>query len=587
MKIYIKSILAFIVFLGLASLTNALVALDNDCPINTSVTNVNITGGTDIFLPFTYNLTAKNDSELVIFTTTDTTELCEVINDSLANFSSGKILVITPKQLYALQTSSCNSTFLNTHLVNFKKSGDVLTSSGTAFCLTNVGFKFNLSVDPEGVMADWDDSGNFTLGSTEYSRRNFKKYMVAYMMNHPTATLTGILSDLADAIGSSLICGGYSSLTTFFNAGKTDFNDKIYDNVLDWNSTAGTELKAASGQSTGVLGWLVNYVLGDLNEPIIKVSNLSSTQKIHLCSLIAIANSQKNTTVTTTNLSVTIDAEATADTTLDITTTDNVTNSTVEIAEYPENPQTAGVVGVIALNKYVGIRMDSTLENALSSVIIKVYYTDAEVSAAGLSESTLRLYYYNETSGSWVKYDPPDGGVDTTANYVWANTTHFSDWGIFGSAPAAAAARRRMVPGGCTIKWNCTEWSECSPEGIQTRTCTNIGTCPDSFSTPEETRTCEYPTPQICYDGVQNQGEEGIDCGGPCKPCPSCYDSIQNQGEEGVDCGGPCPPCPVPEEEKPAVPLSFWLINLIALVIISIVIIIIIRWPVKSRKRKK
>jgi len=26
--------------------------------------------------------------------------------------------------------------------------------------------------------------------------------------------------------------------------------------------------------------------------------------------------------------------------------------------------------------------------------------------------------------------------------------------------------------------------------------------------------------------------------------CPSCTDGIQNQGELGVDCGGPCPPCP-------------------------------------------
>lgn len=38
-------------------------------------------------------------------------------------------------------------------------------------------------------------------------------------------------------------------------------------------------------------------------------------------------------------------------------------------------------------------------------------------------------------------------------------------------------------------------------------------------------------------------------CGGPCPPCPddtpsptgSCFDLVQNQGEEGVDCGGPCP----------------------------------------------
>jgi hypothetical protein len=49
-----------------------------------------------------------------------------------------------------------------------------------------------------------------------------------------------------------------------------------------------------------------------------------------------------------------------------------------------------------------------------------------------------------------------------------------------------------------------------------------------------------------CSDGIQNQGETGIDCGGPCPACPTCNDGIQNQGETGVDCGGPCPACPPP-----------------------------------------
>jgi len=72
-----------------------------------------------------------------------------------------------------------------------------------------------------------------------------------------------------------------------------------------------------------------------------------------------------------------------------------------------------------------------------------------------------------------------------------------------------------------------------------------------------------------CFDGIQNQGEEGIDCGGPCKPCPTtpitttttstttttivqyptCSDGIQNQGEEGIDCGGPCPPCKIEQPD--------------------------------------
>lgn len=61
----------------------------------------------------------------------------------------------------------------------------------------------------------------------------------------------------------------------------------------------------------------------------------------------------------------------------------------------------------------------------------------------------------------------------------------------------------------------------------------------------EEGIDCGGPCPDCpsCYDGKQNQLEEDIDCGGPCKPCASCSDGIQNQGEDYVDCGGPCPDC--------------------------------------------
>ena len=51
------------------------------------------------------------------------------------------------------------------------------------------------------------------------------------------------------------------------------------------------------------------------------------------------------------------------------------------------------------------------------------------------------------------------------------------------------------------------------------------------------------PPVETCTDGIQNQGETGVDCGGPCTACASCSDGIQNQGEQGVDCGGPCVAC--------------------------------------------
>jgi GH35 family endo-1,4-beta-xylanase len=77
-------------------------------------------------------------------------------------------------------------------------------------------------------------------------------------------------------------------------------------------------------------------------------------------------------------------------------------------------------------------------------------------------------------------------------------------------------------------------------------------TCKDGIKNQgEEKIDCGGPckacaTKATCSDGKKNQGEEGVDCGGPCKACaegPSCSDGKKNQGEEGVDCGGPCDAC--------------------------------------------
>lgn len=51
------------------------------------------------------------------------------------------------------------------------------------------------------------------------------------------------------------------------------------------------------------------------------------------------------------------------------------------------------------------------------------------------------------------------------------------------------------------------------------------------------------PAP-TCTDGEQNGDEEGVDCGGDCDPCATCTDGLLNQDEEEVDCGGSCPACP-------------------------------------------
>jgi hypothetical protein len=115
--------------------------------------------------------------------------------------------------------------------------------------------------------------------------------------------------------------------------------------------------------------------------------------------------------------------------------------------------------------------------------------------------------------------------------------------------------------------------------GLQIRECEDIKECGTFFNIPNRMQVCYFTENPSCFDRIKNchSGgcEVGIDCGGPCKPCPTCSDGIQNQGEEGIDCGGPCPwPCPV---EVPYRIVFEWWYLLLGLLLL-LIIILLVKW---------
>lgn len=71
----------------------------------------------------------------------------------------------------------------------------------------------------------------------------------------------------------------------------------------------------------------------------------------------------------------------------------------------------------------------------------------------------------------------------------------------------------------CTSNWQCGEWQECV-EGNQIRVCTDLGECNSEEGIPETSQACIVPIVETCSDGIKNQNETGIDCGGSsCKKC--------------------------------------------------------------------
>jgi hypothetical protein len=63
----------------------------------------------------------------------------------------------------------------------------------------------------------------------------------------------------------------------------------------------------------------------------------------------------------------------------------------------------------------------------------------------------------------------------------------------------------------------------------------------DAMSDDASCTNCES-----CDDGMQNQDETAVDCGGAtCNACPTCSDGVLNQDELRADCGGDtCAACP-------------------------------------------
>ncbi len=189
----------------------------------------------------------------------------------------------------------------------------------------------------------------------------------------------------------------------------------------------------------------------------------------------------------------------------------------------------------------------------------------------------------NATGGN-VSGEAPQQDQDTTSTGGGGGG---GGGGAGGGGGGAAGAITEQPTEECEENWNCTEWQECTINGTQSRTCTDLNSCGTNSTKPPESRECDYiPT---CNDGVQNGIETDVDCGGNCPPCEQgesceqnddcttnycvdnvcrvmacedpeifCNDGMQTCDEEGVDCGGSCnASCPEEEQPQPSMPPLF------------------------------
>jgi hypothetical protein len=129
--------------------------------------------------------------------------------------------------------------------------------------------------------------------------------------------------------------------------------------------------------------------------------------------------------------------------------------------------------------------------------------------------------------------------------------------------------------------------------GFESRECIDLANCSSSFGKPNVVDFCLYVENPSCSDGIKDchngDCEVLVDCGGPCKPCPSCSDGLKNQEEEGIDCGGPCPWKCVPEVpllKRKEVVYGFFIILLLIIIVIVIQLLRVLKYKRALKERQ-
>jgi len=122
---------------------------------------------------------------------------------------------------------------------------------------------------------------------------------------------------------------------------------------------------------------------------------------------------------------------------------------TIAIERFEGPNPTDANFGVLGLNIYANIIATYEIGDNLENAEIRIYYDQEDVDAAGIDESTLSMYYYNEELGEWVV--EADSGVNTVEDYVWANVNHFSFFAPGGFAPVVPTSSSGGSSGGALV----------------------------------------------------------------------------------------------------------------------------------------
>lgn len=217
----------------------------------------------------------------------------------------------------------------------------------------------------------------------------------------------------------------------------------------------------------------------------------------------------ENSSITLTKDVVTSVGASPVNVTLDIITTSNLSDATLDIAKAYDQIETTNGTASKTIMFAIIITPSSNLSANLNNSLVKLYYNTSDLSTTSgtLDENTLTVYFWNTSTNSWVTCSQPhwngclSSGRNTADKFVWANVTHFSSFAIYGELMSSSqqgggggggvssSQVTSSATGECIEYWVCSDWDPCRGS-IQTRQCGDWSNCGTAKNKPPTEKTC-------------------------------------------------------------------------------------------------
>jgi len=174
-----------------------------------------------------------------------------------------------------------------------------------------------------------------------------------------------------------------------------------------------------------------------------------------------IVESSNNTLLNlTSNLTQTVQLLNTINVTLNLSTTLNDTILTV--GEYNTTPLSSSfaLTGyTTAVYRYYTFSASDELKNAINQLTFHLYYNETQLTTLGISESALKVYFYNLTTSAWQQ--ERNYSINTTSDFVEVNVTHLSTFTLGKSTVTAAATEDTTAASSSSSSSGATGWGVC------------------------------------------------------------------------------------------------------------------------------